>query len=124
MDVDIGSSTVANGVLGLVIGVITTLVVDMAFLIQVCFLNFANVHSMSLTFDTKVTVRPINGYLFLKNLTQHDNVFDNKNLEIIFFYDYKFKNSTIIFNLYHCYIGVIQLHRYDCVAMFLKLEFL
>ncbi|XP_038877165.1 protein ENHANCED DISEASE RESISTANCE 2 [Benincasa hispida] len=34
VDVDIGSSTVANGVLGLVIGVITTLVVDMAFLIQ------------------------------------------------------------------------------------------
>ncbi|CAN1174891.1 Protein ENHANCED DISEASE RESISTANCE 2 [Linum perenne] len=35
VDVDIGSSTVANGVLGLVIGVITTLVVDMAFLVQV-----------------------------------------------------------------------------------------
>lgn len=35
IDVDIGSSTVANGVLGLVCGVITTLVVDMAFLIQV-----------------------------------------------------------------------------------------
>nr|CCH47229.1 hypothetical protein [Lupinus angustifolius] len=34
IDVDIGSSTVANGVLGLVVGVITTLVVDMAFLIQ------------------------------------------------------------------------------------------
>lgn len=34
VDVDIGSSTVANGVLGLVIGVITSLVVDMAFLIQ------------------------------------------------------------------------------------------
>ncbi|XP_031502075.1 protein ENHANCED DISEASE RESISTANCE 2-like isoform X2 [Nymphaea colorata] len=34
IDVDIGSSTVANGVLGLVCGVITTLVVDMAFLIQ------------------------------------------------------------------------------------------
>ncbi|CAN1174897.1 Protein ENHANCED DISEASE RESISTANCE 2 [Linum perenne] len=34
VDVDIGSSTVANGVLGLVIGVITTLVVDMAFLVQ------------------------------------------------------------------------------------------
>lgn len=39
IDVDIGSSTVANGVLGLVIGVITTLVVDMAFLIQV-FISF------------------------------------------------------------------------------------
>uniref|UniRef100_A0A2P2L3K3 Lipid binding protein n=2 Tax=Rhizophora mucronata TaxID=61149 RepID=A0A2P2L3K3_RHIMU len=38
VDVDIGSSTVANGVLGLVIGVITTLVVDMAFLVQVCIL--------------------------------------------------------------------------------------
>lgn len=37
IDVDIGSSTVANGVLGLVIGVITSLVVDMAFLVQVCF---------------------------------------------------------------------------------------
>ncbi|RVW64359.1 Protein enhanced disease resistance 2 [Vitis vinifera] len=36
IDVDIGSSTVANGVLGLVCGVITTLVVDMAFLVQVC----------------------------------------------------------------------------------------
>ncbi|CAI9772073.1 unnamed protein product [Fraxinus pennsylvanica] len=36
IDVDIGSSTVANGVLGLVIGVITTLVVDMAFLVQAC----------------------------------------------------------------------------------------
>ncbi|XP_039163209.1 protein ENHANCED DISEASE RESISTANCE 2 [Eucalyptus grandis] len=34
IDVDIGSSTVANGVLGIVIGVITTLVVDMAFLVQ------------------------------------------------------------------------------------------
>ncbi|XP_047973259.1 protein ENHANCED DISEASE RESISTANCE 2-like [Salvia hispanica] len=34
IDVDIGSSTVANGVLGLVIGVITTLVVDMAFILQ------------------------------------------------------------------------------------------
>ncbi|KAM7510660.1 hypothetical protein LguiB_009535 [Lonicera macranthoides] len=34
IDVDIGSSTVANGVLGLVIGAITNLVVDMAFLIQ------------------------------------------------------------------------------------------
>ena len=32
---DIGSSTVANGVLGLVIGVITSLVVEMAFLVQV-----------------------------------------------------------------------------------------
>ncbi|KAH9687034.1 protein ENHANCED DISEASE RESISTANCE 2-like [Citrus sinensis] len=35
IDVDIGSSTVANGVLGLVNGVITTLVVDMAFLVRV-----------------------------------------------------------------------------------------
>lgn len=34
VDVDIGSSTVANGVLGLVLGVVTTLVVDMAFLVQ------------------------------------------------------------------------------------------
>ncbi|XP_073105809.1 protein ENHANCED DISEASE RESISTANCE 2 isoform X4 [Elaeis guineensis] len=34
IDVDIGSSTVANGVLGLVLGVVTSLVVDMAFLIQ------------------------------------------------------------------------------------------
>lgn len=34
IDVDIGSSTVANGVLGLVIGVMTSLVVDMAFLVQ------------------------------------------------------------------------------------------
>ncbi|KAH9686953.1 protein ENHANCED DISEASE RESISTANCE 2-like [Citrus sinensis] len=34
INVDIGSSTVADGVLGLVIGVITTLVVDMAFLVQ------------------------------------------------------------------------------------------
>ncbi|KAL6896952.1 hypothetical protein ACP4OV_007524 [Aristida adscensionis] len=34
VDVDIGSSTVANGVLGLVFGVVSTLVVDMAFLIQ------------------------------------------------------------------------------------------
>lgn len=34
VDVDIGSSTVANGVLGLVFGVVTTLVVDMAFLVQ------------------------------------------------------------------------------------------
>ncbi|KMZ58511.1 hypothetical protein ZOSMA_76G00670 [Zostera marina] len=34
IDADIGSSTVANGVLGLVCGVITTLVVDMAFLVQ------------------------------------------------------------------------------------------
>ena len=39
VDVDIGSSTVANGVLGLVIGVITTLVVDMAFLVQVFVFN-------------------------------------------------------------------------------------
>lgn len=34
IDVDIGSSTVANGVLGLVFGAITSLVVDMAFLVQ------------------------------------------------------------------------------------------
>ncbi|KAH7297228.1 hypothetical protein KP509_26G060300 [Ceratopteris richardii] len=34
VDVDIGSSTVANGVLGLVFGVVATLVVDMAFLVQ------------------------------------------------------------------------------------------
>jgi len=34
VDVDIGSSTVANGVLGLVFGVVTSLVVDMGFLIQ------------------------------------------------------------------------------------------
>ncbi|CAH1451792.1 unnamed protein product [Lactuca virosa] len=34
VDVDIGSSTVANGVLGLVVGAITSLVVDMAFLVQ------------------------------------------------------------------------------------------
>ncbi|XP_042019980.1 protein ENHANCED DISEASE RESISTANCE 2-like isoform X1 [Salvia splendens] len=34
IDVDISSSTVANGVLGLVNGVITTLVVDMAFIVQ------------------------------------------------------------------------------------------
>ncbi|AQK61261.1 Protein ENHANCED DISEASE RESISTANCE 2 [Zea mays] len=34
VDVDIGSSAVANGVLGIVFGVVTTLVVDMAFLIQ------------------------------------------------------------------------------------------
>ncbi|CAK9190399.1 unnamed protein product [Sphagnum jensenii] len=34
VDIDIGSSTVANGVLGLVFGVITSLVVDMAFLVQ------------------------------------------------------------------------------------------
>jgi len=34
VDVDIGSSAVANGVLGLVFGVVTSLVVDMAFLIQ------------------------------------------------------------------------------------------
>ncbi|GAY67271.1 hypothetical protein CUMW_255240 [Citrus unshiu] len=40
IDVDIGSSTVANGVLGLVIGVITTLVVDMAFLVQECMIVF------------------------------------------------------------------------------------
>lgn len=33
IDVDIGSSTVANGVLGLVLGVLTTLVVDLAFLV-------------------------------------------------------------------------------------------
>ncbi|KAL3497964.1 hypothetical protein ACH5RR_040696 [Cinchona calisaya] len=34
IDVDIGSSTVANGVLGLVFGLMTSLVVDMAFLVQ------------------------------------------------------------------------------------------
>ncbi|CAN4077301.1 unnamed protein product [Withania somnifera] len=34
IDVDVGSSTVANGVMGLVIGVITSLVVDMAFVVQ------------------------------------------------------------------------------------------
>lgn len=39
VDVDIGSSAVANGVLGLVFGVVTTLIVDMAFLIQVCRLS-------------------------------------------------------------------------------------
>ncbi|KAK8622118.1 hypothetical protein V6N13_097743 [Hibiscus sabdariffa] len=34
VDIDVGSSAVANGVLGLVIGVIRTLMVDMAFLVQ------------------------------------------------------------------------------------------
>lgn len=36
IDVDIGSSIVANAVLGIVIGVVTTLVFDIAFLVQVC----------------------------------------------------------------------------------------
>lgn len=40
IDVDIGSSTVANGVLGLVLGVVTSLVVDMAFLVQVFWSRF------------------------------------------------------------------------------------
>ena len=35
VDVDIGSSTVATGVLGLVFGTVASLVVDIAFLIQV-----------------------------------------------------------------------------------------
>ena len=39
VDADIGSSTVANGVLGLVFGVVSALVVDMAFLIQVFLFN-------------------------------------------------------------------------------------
>ncbi|CAI0418799.1 unnamed protein product [Linum tenue] len=58
VDVDIGSSTVANGVLGLVIGVITTLVVDMAFLVQVHILsdiayqpNPSNLKQIDLLFD-------------------------------------------------------------------------
>lgn len=39
VDADIGSSTVANGVLGLVFGVVSALVVDMAFLVQVLFFD-------------------------------------------------------------------------------------
>jgi hypothetical protein len=46
IDVDIGSSTVANGVLGLVCGVITTLVVDMAFLVQVQIGHLRNAQSL------------------------------------------------------------------------------
>lgn len=48
IDVDIGSSTVANGVLGLVVGVITTLVVDMAFLVQVRFFFTYDIFSTSI----------------------------------------------------------------------------
>jgi hypothetical protein len=46
VDVDIGSSAVANGVLGLVFGVVTTLVVDMAFLIQVVTNSFLTAASL------------------------------------------------------------------------------
>lgn len=35
LDIDIGSSSVANGVVGLVLGYLSKLTVDMAFLIQV-----------------------------------------------------------------------------------------
>lgn len=36
IDVDIGSSSVARGVIGLVLGYVTSLVVDLAILIEVC----------------------------------------------------------------------------------------
>ena len=36
IDVDIGSSSVARSVIGLVLGYVTSLVVDLAILIQVC----------------------------------------------------------------------------------------
>lgn len=74
IDVDIGSSTVANGVLGLVFGVITTLVVDMAFLVQVIHIilswtlqrtNLLHIEKVnewySLSFSSESRM---NGYLF------------------------------------------------------------
>lgn len=36
IDVDIGSSSVARGVIGLVLGYVTSIVVDLAILIEVC----------------------------------------------------------------------------------------
>jgi hypothetical protein len=62
VDVDIGSSTVANGVLGLVFGVITSLVVDMAFLVQV--------YSYSFTFVIiKVSLKFVSSLNFSKSRT-------------------------------------------------------
>lgn len=37
IDVDIGSSAVARSVIGLVLGYVTSLIVDLAILIEVCF---------------------------------------------------------------------------------------
>jgi hypothetical protein len=58
IDVDIGSSTVANGVLGLVCGVITTLVVDMAFLVQVS-LIYSESHVCSEKKNHKTLAEPL-----------------------------------------------------------------
>ena len=58
MDVDIGSSAVANGVLGLVFGVVTTLVVDMAFLIQV---GVSSLHGWTLFLSD------LDGFVFSKD---------------------------------------------------------
>lgn len=46
IDVDIGSSSVARGVIGLVLGYVTSLVVDLAILIEVCCFSFCD-HSPS-----------------------------------------------------------------------------
>ena len=47
-EVNIGSSMVANGIMGMVVGYITNLVVDMAFLVQVNCPSFAVCNSVDL----------------------------------------------------------------------------
>lgn len=48
IDVDIGSSSVARSIIGLVLGYVTSLVVDLAILIEVC--NFLSVENSSVVF--------------------------------------------------------------------------
>jgi hypothetical protein len=70
VDIDIGSSTVANGVLGLVFGVVTSLVVDMAFLVQVCPM-FSPPHMVTIlkaTLESRLQISREVHFLILKNL--------------------------------------------------------
>jgi hypothetical protein len=61
---------VANGVLGLVFGVVTSLVVDMAFLVQVCPM-FSPPHMVTIlkaTLESRLQISREVHFLILKNL--------------------------------------------------------
>jgi hypothetical protein len=79
VDIDIGSSTVANGVLGLVFGVVTSLVVDMAFLVQVCPM-FSPPHMVIIlkaTLESRLQISREVHFLILKNLGHFGQFFSN-----------------------------------------------
>lgn len=53
IDVDIGSSSVARNVIGVVVGYITSLVVDMAVLIEVMYQPFISSYSVIVKFTPR-----------------------------------------------------------------------